>query len=57
MPVPVELDFGRGKKEEVIVLVDEVSETFVLPVDSKPKRVTLNPNHAVLARVEKLRGR
>ncbi|RMH15990.1 MAG: hypothetical protein D6696_19315 [Acidobacteria bacterium] len=54
MPVPVEVDFGKGQVGQVVVMVDKPRETFTLPLPKKPKKVTLNPAGAVLARMAKL---
>ena len=52
MPVPVRLEFGKKEVGQVVVLVDEPEETFTIPVPKAPKRIELNPDHAVLAVVK-----
>ncbi|HEX6201336.1 MAG TPA: M1 family aminopeptidase, partial [Thermoanaerobaculia bacterium] len=54
MPVPVAIDFGGGKAGQVVVLVDEREETFRIPLPAAPKKVQLNPDHAVLAEMKGL---
>ncbi len=54
MPVPVKLDFGKGKTAQVVVLVDEPIETFSIPVPQKPRKVEFNAGRAVLARIKGL---
>lgn len=52
MPVPVAIDFGRGQEAQAVVLVDEREETFHIPLPAEPKKVQLNPDHAVLAQMK-----
>jgi hypothetical protein len=54
MPVPVAIDLGRGQTGQVVVLVDEREETFRIPLPAAPKKVQLNPGHAVLAQMKSL---
>jgi len=54
MPVPVAIDFGGGKGGQAVVLVDEREETFRIPLPAAPKKVQLNPGHAVLAQMRGL---
>ncbi len=54
MPVPVRVEFGKGKVKEFLLPIKQPKETFKVPLQAKPKRVIFNPDHAVLARVEKL---
>jgi hypothetical protein len=54
MPVPVAIDFGGGQVGQAVVLVDERQETFRLPLPAAPKKVQLNPDHAVLAQMRGL---
>jgi hypothetical protein len=49
-PVPVRLEWGGGESREQMVLIDEARETFTLAVEKPPRKVTLNPDMAVLAR-------
>lgn len=51
MPVPVEIDFGKGKTAQIVIMVDQAKESFSFPLSSKPKGVELNPGNAVLANV------
>ncbi len=53
MPVPVRVEYAGGESEELTVRVDEPEETFTLKLRQRPKRVELNPDFAVLARVKK----
>ncbi|MFW6175804.1 MAG: M1 family metallopeptidase [Acidobacteriota bacterium] len=54
MPVPVKVNFGRGQEGQAVVLIDEPEETFRLPMPARPRNVELNPDHAVLAKVDRL---
>lgn len=54
MPVPVAITFGKDKVGQVIVPVDQSSETFTIPVPAKPKRVEFNPDNAVVAVTKKM---
>lgn len=53
MPVPVQIDFGKGQSGQVMVMVDQPTKTLSVPLPKKPKKVIFNPGGAVLARVKK----
>ena len=53
MPVPVQLDFGKGESGEVVVMVDEPRKQISFELQQKPRKVTLNARNGVLARIEK----
>ena len=53
MPVPVRFVFGKKEIGQVVILIDEPEETFIIPVSKTPKKIELNPDHAVLAVVKK----
>jgi hypothetical protein len=53
MPVPVAIDLEDGTSHREVVWVDEPEETFRLPVPGPVRRVTFNPDHAVLASVKR----
>ena len=54
MPVPVALDFGRQGEAQAVVLVHDDEETFEIPLPAEPEDVQLNPDHAVLAQMNRL---
>lgn len=53
MPVPVRVEMADGTSLERIVTVDEPEESFELSFESKPGSLVLNPDHAVLARMNR----
>lgn len=53
MPVAVQLDYGRNETGEVVVLVDQPRQQISLELPAKPRKVTLNGRHGVLADVKK----
>ncbi|MDA8018815.1 MAG: hypothetical protein MPN21_15345 [Thermoanaerobaculia bacterium] len=52
MPVPLQLQLRGGETVEVVVMVDEPRKQISLELAARPRRVTLNANHGVLAAVE-----
>lgn len=54
MPVPVAVTFGKGETGQIVVPVNEAEQTFTIPLPKRPKKVELNPDGAVMARVKKL---
>jgi hypothetical protein len=54
MPVPVRIDFGGDQHGTAVVLVDKPEETFHFPLPARPKDVTFDPDHAVLAKLKGL---
>ena len=54
MPVPILIDFGGDRHGTAVVLVDKPEETFRLPLPARPKDVTFDPHHAVLAKLKGL---
>ena len=55
MAVPVRIEFSGDRAGTVLAFVDEPSKEFVFPLPERPKRVTFNPDNAVLARMKKKR--
>ena len=53
MEIPVRLEFGNGSEQVLLAFLDKPTKTFQFPLDTQPKRVILNPDHAVLAKVKK----
>ena len=53
MPVPVRIEAAGGKVRQVMVMVDQPHESFTIPVEQPAKKVTFNPDFAVLARTVK----
>ena len=53
MYVPIEADFGKGRTQRVLVLVDNERETHRLLFRELPRKVTFNPDAAVLAETER----
>ncbi len=51
MPVPMRVDFGGGKTGEVLLPVRQGEETFQVPLSARPRKLELNPDNAVLARM------
>ncbi len=51
MPVPMRVDFGGGKTGEVLLPVRQAEETFQVPLSARPRKLELNPDNAVLARM------
>jgi len=51
-PVPVRAEFSGDKRGDVLVMVDEPVERFELRLPERPRKVTLNPDHAILARMK-----
>jgi aminopeptidase N len=54
MPVPVEVNFGGKSTGRVTLGIDQPEETFTINLPRKPKKVTFNPDRAVLANVKKM---
>jgi hypothetical protein len=50
--VPVDVDFGSEGTARYFMRVSRPYEVFSVPVDSAPREIVFNPDHAVLARVE-----
>jgi peptidase M1-like protein len=55
VPVPLAIEFKSGKTVYTFVQLDGPTKTFRIPAPEKPVRVTLNPNDAILARIEPLK--
>jgi hypothetical protein len=53
MPVPLHVDLGGGKIAKVPLIIKKPEETFSFNLPSRPKKVVLNPEFAVLAKVKK----
>ena len=58
MPVPVQISFGKGpggkeQMAEIVVMVDEPRKQVEFELPGKPRKVTLNGRHGVLADVKK----
>lgn len=51
--VPVRFDFDSKKWSYIWVIIDAPEKTFDFLLAAKPKKVTFNPDHSVLARVKK----
>jgi hypothetical protein len=51
MPVPLQLEYGDGTREQLILLVDQPEKSFTFHLPGPPDRITFNPHNAVLARV------
>ena len=49
MPVPIYLDFGKGRFAIDRILVNEPAKTVRIPLPEKPKNVTFNYYRSVLA--------
>ena len=54
MGIPLEVDFGKDRKGELLLFVDQPRKTFEFPLPSRPKKVTFNAGDAVIADVKKL---
>ncbi len=53
MYLPLEIEFGKDRKAYVRYLIDKKETRFQLPpLDSKPKKITLNPFESVLADID-----
>ncbi|HUP22780.1 MAG TPA: M1 family aminopeptidase [Thermoanaerobaculia bacterium] len=50
-PVPVRIELPDGRVAEQLLLIDEPRETFELEVPARPRKVELNPEFAILARM------
>ncbi len=53
--IPFSVEFKNGKSGYSFLRLDAPTKTFRIPAPEKPVRVTLNPNNAVLARIEPLK--
>lgn len=51
MPVPMRVDLGGGRTAQVLLPVQRSEETFTVPLSERPRKVELNPDGAVLARM------
>jgi hypothetical protein len=54
MLVPVRAEFSGGRTGEMMVMIDEPEMEIPLTLPAKPKKLELNPDNAVLARMKKL---
>ena len=57
MPVPVRIEFGNDSTETFLLDVTGQTTTREQSYTSKPRKVILNPDEAVLAEVEVVRWR
>ena len=55
LPLPLAVELGDGKTRYTFLQMDGTKKTFHIPVPSRPRRVSLNPNNGVLARIEALK--
>ncbi len=53
MEVPVLVEYPDGEELMLLAHLNQPSQSFEFTLPAAPKRVTLNPDHAVLARVKK----
>jgi len=53
MLVPVHIDFGSGKGEDVLVMVDQPWNELTLALPARPRKLEFNPDHAILAKTKK----
>ena len=52
MPVPVEIEYSGGDVVTVLATIKDGANTFEFELEDTPKRVTFNPDNAVLARLK-----
>ena len=52
MPVPLKVTLPGGKSAQVALVIKQAQETFTINLPMKPRKVELNPDHAVLAHVK-----
>jgi aminopeptidase N len=50
-PVPLRVELPDGRFGDQLLLVDEPRETFEIALPARPRRVELNPDFAILARM------
>jgi hypothetical protein len=53
MPVPLQVDLGGGKVAKVPLIIKQAEETFSFNLPARPRKVVLNPEYSVLAKVKK----
>ena len=53
LAVPVQLEFDDGSRQTLLAFMDQAKKTFRFPLSEQPKRVVLNPDNALLARIKK----
>ncbi len=53
MAIPVRVDWADGGQETLLAFVDRPAKDFEFPLRGKPRKVTFNPDHSVLARVKR----
>ncbi|MFC1849619.1 M1 family metallopeptidase [candidate division CSSED10-310 bacterium] len=53
MEVPLRVTYKQGQEEKFILRINATAEDWNLTLPQKPKKVTLNPDYAVLAKVIK----
>lgn len=54
MLVPLRVHFAGGEGGEMLVMIDEPETEVTIALPAPPKKVELNPDHAVLARVKRM---
>ncbi|MDH3523835.1 MAG: M1 family aminopeptidase [Acidobacteriota bacterium] len=54
MPLPVRAELAGGRTVEMMVMVDRPEMEIPLTLPARPKKLELNPDNAVLARMKKL---
>ena len=52
-PIPVRADFGGGRSGQLMVMMDQPRKTFWLTLPAKPKKVILNPDFGILAKMRR----
>ena len=52
-PIPVRADFGGGRSGQLMVIMDQPRKTFSLTLPAKPKKVILNPDFGILAKMRR----
>jgi hypothetical protein len=54
IPLPVEVDYGQGRRSYVVLPVTRPDQVFDVPLSAHPESFDVNPAYGVLARVKKM---